>query len=232
MKWLFEEYETDFAEVSAHDFKRGLNKRYDTIVFPAGISKDVLVNGLDRDAYPKRWSWAYGVGKKGWRELRKFVRKGGTLLTIGDSVETAKKLFSLPVEPALPDDSTKYYSPGSILSQRFDTTDPIAWGMRPNAPVWFGEDDQAYDVSGGDVVSSFPTSGKQLQSGWLIGGEYLNGKANVVSHDVGKGTVVTFGSEPTFRTWSRAPGKLLFNAMYHGPSTPVDAGGVEAALDQ
>ncbi|UYM05649.1 M14 family zinc carboxypeptidase [Solicola gregarius] len=232
MKWLFEQYETDFTEVAAQDFDGDLNDQYDTIVFPAGISKEVLVEGLDRDAYPKRWSWAYGVGQAGWRELRRFVRNGGTLLTIGDSVDTAKKLFSLPIEPALPDDSTKYYSPGSILRQRFDTSDPIAWGMRRNTPVWFGEDDQAYEVSGGDVVSSFPASGKQLRSGWLIGGEYLNGKANVVAHDIGKGTVVTFGSEPTFRTWSREPGKLLFNAIYHGPSTHVSAHGVETALRQ
>ncbi|MFI7517930.1 M14 family zinc carboxypeptidase [Micromonospora globbae] len=230
MKWLFEQYGIGFTEVVADDFTGDLNAKYDTIVLPAGISRNDLVAGLNRDRYPAEWSWAYGVGEAGWAELRRFVEDGGTLLAIGDSVATARQLANLPITPALPSDEHEFYSPGSILSQRFDTSDPVAWGMRPDTPVWFGENDQAYTVSAGDVVSSFPESGEQLQSGWLIGGEHLNGKANVVKHRVGAGLIVTFGSEPTFRTWSRDPSKLLFNAIYHGPSTSVQPSAVPAAL--
>jgi hypothetical protein len=231
MKWLFDQYGIGYADVVSADFKRDLNELYDTIVLPAGITKSRLVQGLDRSRYPEEWSWAYGIGEDGWQQLRQFVQDGGTLLAIGNSVATARELFSLPITPALPTDATKFYSPGSILSQRFDVSDPVAWGMRADTPVWFGEADQAYNVTGGaDVVSNFPASGKQLQSGWLIGDEYLNAKANVVKHQVGKGLVVTFGSEPTFRTWSRDPSRLLFNAAYHGPATPVGAVDLPAAL--
>ncbi|MFE9658124.1 M14 family zinc carboxypeptidase [Micromonospora sp. NPDC006431] len=230
MKWLFEQYGIGFNEVVAADFASDLNAKFDTIVLPAGISRTDIVSGLNRDRYPAEWSWAYGVGEAGWAELRKFVEDGGTLLAIGDSVATARQLASLPITPALPSDEHQFFSPGSILSQRFDTSDPVAWGMRPDTPVWFGEGDQAYNVTGGDVVSSFPKSGEQLQSGWLIGGEHLNGKANIVKHQVGEGLIVTFGSEPTFRTWSRDPSKLLFNAIYHGPSTAVDAAALPGAL--
>ncbi|MEV0715122.1 M14 family zinc carboxypeptidase [Asanoa sp. NPDC050611] len=230
MKWLFEQNGLPFTEVVAGDFAGDLNAKFDTIVLPAGISRNDIVNGLNRDRYPAEWSWAFGVGEEGWAELRSFVTDGGTLIAIGDSVATARTLANLPIAPALPGDEHEFYSPGSILSQRFDTTDPVAWGMRPDTPVWFGEDDQAYNVTGGDVVSSFPESGEQLQSGWLIGGSHLNGKANVVKHEVGEGLIVTFGSEPTFRTWSRDPSKLLFNAIYHGPSTTVAPAASPAAL--
>jgi hypothetical protein len=62
-----------------------------------------------------------------------------------------------------------------------------------------------------------------LQSGWLLGEEYLRDQANVVSFRVGSGYVVTFGSQVDFRTQPRATFTMLFNAMFHGPSTPVSA---------
>jgi hypothetical protein len=42
-----------------------------------------------------------------------------------------------------------------------------------------------------------------------------------MTHRVGKGLVVTYGTQVGFRTWTRGTFKLLFNAMYQGPSTPV-----------
>jgi hypothetical protein len=51
----------------------------------------------------------------------------------------------------------------------------------------------------------------------------LKDQANVVSFNVGKGYVVTYGSQIDFRTQPRATFKLLFNGMFHGPSTPVTA---------
>ena len=60
-------------------------------------------------------------------------------------------------------------------------------------------------------------------SGWLLGDELLRNQANVISFDVDEGTVVTMGSQVTFRTQPRATFKLLFNAIFQGPATPVDA---------
>jgi hypothetical protein len=115
-----------------------------------------------------------------------------------------------------------FYSPGSLLSQEIDTGDQAAWGMNPNNPVWF-ESDRAYRITDQTkypfhVVGKYPDSGNQLQSGWLIGGEYLNGTVNTVDWQVGKGSVVTFGNQPAFRTWNRAEQKMVFNALYNGPA--------------
>ena len=58
-------------------------------------------------------------------------------------------------------------------------------------------------------------------SGWLLGDEFLRDQANVVSFSVGRGTVVTMGSQIAFRTQTRGTFKLLFNAIFQGPSKPV-----------
>ena len=93
-------------------------------------------------------------------------------------------------------------------------------------PVFF-ESDQAYRLRPGfgvdvQVASRYPRE-HVLQSGWLLGEEYLKDQANVISFRIGKGYVVTYGSQIDFRAQPRATFKLLFNGMFHGPSTPVTA---------
>ena len=62
-----------------------------------------------------------------------------------------------------------------------------------------------------------------LASGWLLGEEYLKDQANIIAFRAGKGYVVTYASQIDFRTQPRATFKLIFNAMFHGPSTAVTA---------
>ena len=116
--------------------------------------------------------------------------------------------------------------PGLAAPNEFDVSNPVAWGMEPSWPVFF-ESDQAYRLRPGfgietQVVSRYPRS-NVLQSGWLLGEEYLRDQANIVAFRVGKGYVVTYGSQVDFRTQPRATFKLIFNAMFHGPSTAVPA---------
>ena len=117
-----------------------------------------------------------------------------------------------------------FYCPGSLLMNEFDPTNPVAWGMPEKWPVFF-ESDDAYRLRPGfgietRVVSRYPRE-DVLASGWLLGEEYLRDQANVVSFRVGRGFVVTYGSQIDFRTQPRATFKLLFNAIYHGPSQRV-----------
>ena len=94
-------------------------------------------------------------------------------------------------------------------------------------PIFF-EGDQAYRLKPGfdiqaEAVSRYPVRGPILQSGWLLGEDLLRDQANVVAFRVGKGYVVTLGSQVDFRAQPRATYKLLFNAIFHGPSTQIDA---------
>jgi Zinc carboxypeptidase len=273
LMWLFEQYGFNFQVVSAEDFKAGLSAKYDTIVFPSGLSRDTIVRGLDPAKNdPKEWAWAFGVGEDGWKKLAEFVKSGGTLVAIGSSVDTARALLDLPIDKALPEvvrrrssprsssetearnavdadrqlkdafssparlmqalrdrvaePESLFYCPGSLLMNEFDTTNPVAWGMPASWPVFF-ESDQAYrlrpsfDIEA-HAVSRYPRTGI-LQSGWLLSEEYLRDQANVVAFKVGRGTAVTLGSQIDYRTQPRGTLKLLFNAMFNGPSTEVTA---------
>jgi hypothetical protein len=125
------------------------------------------------------------------------------------------------------DPTTLFYCPGSLLQNEFNTAHPVAFGMPVSWPVFF-EGDQAYRLKSGftiqsEVVSRYPAQGPILQSGWLLGEPLLRDQANVVAFRVGRGYVVTLGSQVDFRAQPRATFKLLFNAMFHGPSVRVPA---------
>ena len=166
------------------------------------------------------------------------VHDGGTLVALGTAVETARELLDLPIEPVLPrggspnptrvaEPASVFYCPGSLLKQEHNPNHPIGFGMPERWPVFF-RFDQAYrltpsvDISA-DVVSRYPDEGDMTASGWVLGHEFLRNRANVVSFEVGEGTVVTMGSQIAFRAQSRATFKLLFNAIFQGPSTALDA---------
>lgn len=102
MMWQFEQYGFNHQVVSAHDFEGDLSEKYDVIVWPSGTNRNRIVNGLDRRQYEAEWSWAFGVGEDGWQKLRQWVLDGGTIVALGDSTETARQMFDLPIEGVIP----------------------------------------------------------------------------------------------------------------------------------
>ena len=244
MKWIFEQYGFNHRVVSSTDFAGDLSSLYDTIVLPDGTTRLGIVRGLDPQRNDKDWAWAYGVGDAGWKHLAGWVRAGGTLVAIGSAVETARDLLDLPIEKVLPEPSSggrlgggdnatlRFYCPGSLLQNEFNTSHPVAFGMPAVWPIFF-ESDQAYRLRPGfdiqsEVVARYPAKGQILQSGWLLGEDLLRDQANVVAFHVGRGYVVTLGSQVDFRAQPRATFKLLFNAMFQGPSTRVAAADLAA----
>jgi hypothetical protein len=224
--WLMDEYGVNYEVVRSQDFQGSLNDLYDTIVISHGISQEDIVEGLSAEEYDDSWAWAYGVGEEGWAKLKEFVEDGGTLVAIGSSVGTARDLLDLPITEALPEDRDEFLTGGSLIHNTFDTDNPVAWGMPESWPVWLYRT-QAWeltgDANGPQVVSSYPEEGDLLASGYLRGGDHLRGAGNVLSFEVGEGTVVTYGSEVTFRTLPRSQFNLVYNAVYGGPAVEVTA---------
>jgi hypothetical protein len=149
--------------------------------------------------------------------------------TLRDAFSSPARLMQV-LRDRVAEPANLFYCPGSLLQNEFDVSHPVAWGMPAAWPVFF-ESDQAYRLRPGfgitaEVAARYPRS-NVLQSGWLLGEEYLKDQANVVSFRVGRGYVVTYGSQIDFRTQPRATFKLLFNGMFHGPSTAVAAAQME-----
>jgi hypothetical protein len=146
-----------------------------------------------------------------------------------DSFQSPAALLKA-IESRVVDPTSVFYCPGSLLKQEFDPTHPAAFGMPESWPVFFAFD-QAYRVEPSfdvqaRVVSRYPDEEKQVASGWLLGDELLRDQANAVWFQegrLGKGTVVTLGSQVDFRAETPATFKLLFNAMVQGPATKLTA---------
>jgi hypothetical protein len=151
------------------------------------------------------------------RELDRMLRE-----TFTSPARLAATLRDRVIDP-----TSLFYCPGSLLMNEFDDTHPVGFGMPASWPVFF-ESDQAYRltpgfVHRGEVVARYPKSGPIRASGWLLGEDLLRDQSNVVAFRVGRGYVVTLASQVDYRTQPRGTFKLLFNAIFHGPSTAVEA---------
>ena len=63
--------------------------------------------------------------------------------------------------------------------------------------------------------------GDLLDSGWAWGQQYLNNSVAIAEVPVGKGRVLLYGPEVTFRGQPHSTFKFLFNGILYGAATPV-----------
>jgi hypothetical protein len=116
----------------------------------------------------------------------------------------------------------EFWSPGSTLKVRVDTSNPYALGMPENALALFLASGQVYETVSGPAsagVNRLVTYEDRdiLQSGWLLGEEAIANKAAVVSVDHGEGRVVLIGFRAQHRTQTHGTFKLVFNALMTVP---------------
>ncbi len=213
-RWMFDVNKIPFTSIVDKDIRSGtLNGRFDVIIIP-----DQRANAIARGAtaeYPD--SLRGGVGEAGAAELNRFVENGGTVLAFNAASEYAIETFKLPVKNVLAGvRNTDFYAPGSLLSVELNRASPMAAGATAPVPaIWF-EDGPAFEVtdaSRATVVARYPAAGDPLLSGWLLGGNKLNGKAAIVDVTVGKGHVVLYGFRPQYRGQSMGTQPLIWDAI-------------------
>jgi hypothetical protein len=162
-------------------------------------------------------------------QLKAFVEGGGTLLAIGDSTAVANH-FGLPVTSALtatgpdgrrePVPRARFYVPGAVLRAEVDNLTPLGFGFEPRVDVYF-DDSPAFRLEpdaasrGVKAIAWFNTS-TPLRSGWAWGQALLKDSAAVVDARLGKGHVLLFGPEITFRGQPHGTFKFLFNGILYG----------------
>jgi hypothetical protein len=170
-------------------------------------------------------------------QLKKFLDDGGTILTIGTSTAMAYHI-GLPVRNALvervqgfterPLPNEKFYVPGSILDARIDNTNPLAYGLDERAMLFFDHSPafrlQPESALKGVKAVAWFDSPSPLRSGWAWGQQYLDQAVEVVEAPVGKGHLVLFGPEITWRAQPHGTFKLLFNGIYYGGAATTRLG--------
>jgi len=231
-RWIFEQWSLPYVSLEDRDIRAGgLREKFDAIVLP-DQSASRIVEGHRPGTMPDEY--VGGIGRDGVAALKRFVEDGGTLVALDSAALLPLREFGLPVRnvleglsgegggddgPATARAGPAFYAPGSIVRTRVDVSHPIAHGAEPEGIAWF-EQSPAFDVSGAArAVVSYPADGDLLLSGWLLGGERLNGKAAVVDVPVGKGRVILFGFRPQYRAQSWSTFKLLLNALFASTSS-------------
>jgi hypothetical protein len=167
-------------------------------------------------------------------QLKAFIEAGGTVLTIGSSTNLGY-LLDLPMASALVEKTAsgderplgrdKYYIPGSVLQVSVDNTNPLAYGTPDkvdvffdNSPVFRLKPEAA--LKGVKPVAWFD-SDKPLRSGWAWGQKYLQDGVAAIEANIGKGKLLMFGPEITFRAQPHGTFKFLFNGIYYGRAENV-----------
>ncbi len=225
--WLLQDFEFAFTSIFNKDMKASsLTKKYDVIIIPDD-SVDAIIEGRGRrrggeqsDAdVPKEYRG--GIGDEGVKNLKTFVKNGGTLITFNGSYEFAKELFKLPIENTLEGIPTKeFWCPGSTLNIAVDNSHPIAYGMPQNTTTLFRRSPsiRVSAIEGGANVAIPARYHEQnlLQSGWLIGEKHLSNKPVVIEFQVEKGKVIILAAPVQFRAQMHGTFKFLFNSIFYG----------------
>ncbi len=243
IRWLLEQFEFPFTVVYPQTLDAGeLKAKFDVILFPDGaVSLGANTRGGGGEGFAGRQPtpeqipaefrpWLGRVTQeKTIPQLQAFVQAGGTVLAIGSSTASLYQAMNLPVSNAVveinkgveqPVAGERFYIPGSLIKTQVDNTLPLAYGMTSTVDVFFDRS-PAFRLApdarqrGVETVAWYG-NGKLLDSGWAWGERYLNDSAAVVRVKQGKGSVVLYGPEITFRGQPHGTFKLLFNALEAG----------------
>ncbi|MEJ7713236.1 MAG: M14 metallopeptidase family protein [Pyrinomonadaceae bacterium] len=212
-RWVFEQSGMAYKSIQDAEVRAGnLRSKYDAILIP-DQSPTAIFKGYDKDTMPPEF--VGGLGEEGVRSMRDFVEAGGSLITLNRASAFAIKQFELPVRNVTESlAKNEFYVPGSILRIELDTTHPVAQGLREQSIAW-AEDSPTFEPLDEKVrvIARYPLRSNMLLSGWLMGGDKINGKAALVEVPLGRGRIFLFGFRPQYRAQSRATYQLLFNAL-------------------
>jgi len=176
-----------------------------------------------------------GMGLDGLDALKKFVERGGLLITEGNTSRLPVEMgFNASVNSVT---TTRLNARGGIFRvQPVSTASPILYGYEGTSfPIYFSQTplftvtprdttganegvdpaiEAAREKTRAHVILKFHDKADSLLvSGLLAGGDELTGKAAVVDAPVGKGHVVLFGIRPLWRWESQGSFAFVLNAI-------------------
>ena len=229
-RWLLEQYGFPYKVIMDKDILGGkLSEKVDVLIFandyPCIITgeniEEELTKRLKRPFVlpPIPPEYRSGLGKEGVEKLKEFVNNGGVVVVFNRSCEFVINAFKLPIKDlSLELEPKEFFCPGSMMKVNVDVNHPLGYGMPRRAYVLFHYSPVLqilpnYNNDLYEVVLSYPER-DIMQSGWLIGENYLSRKPAMISAKYGDGRIVLMAFRPQFRAQTHGTFKLLFNALY------------------
>ena len=253
VRFAFDQMGIPYTYISDQQLRKpaGLD-RFD-VVFFEHVSGPVtsLINGRSMigpaipwkktEKYPHLGKWdetddlRVAMGYEGVATLRRFVERGGLLITTGNSSQLPIGMGFNPTVAVTT--TTALNARGGIYrAQPVSTGSPLLYGYESKSfPIYFNQApvmsvtprDTTVETSGTDstilaarenqrakvILKYHQTVDSLLVSGLLVGGQELAGRAAVVDAPVGKGHVILFGIRPMWRWQSQGSFALAINAI-------------------
>jgi hypothetical protein len=229
-RWLLEQYGFDLVTLRPADFRVPLRQKVDVVILAedARIPVEGGGGGRGRGAGPGgggravRPEYADIVGAEDLARFDQFVRTGGTVVCLGGASTFAIGQFKLPVKNVIAGlKPEEYFLRGSLVEVTTDPTHPVMAGMPETAAVFVDGSPVFETLDGftGRVLAKYQETGSPLLSGYLIGEQYLYGKAAALDVLVGEGHVILLGFRPQWRGQPFGTVRVLFNsAMFVRPA--------------
>jgi len=218
---LLEKFGLPYITVKDADIKSGqLARKIDLLILPSDSTAMIMGEGQET---ARRWTnfppeYRSGLGQDGLEKLKEFVSRGGVLVCLGAAANFAVDKLGLRLRNVVADvDSKEFFCPGSTLKASFDNLNPLAYGMPEKGLVlFFGS--PAYEILPGNDSEKYRAvvryaERELLQSGWLVGEQYLSRKAAMVEVAFGQGQVILIGLRAQHRAQTHGTFKLLFNTF-------------------
>jgi hypothetical protein len=217
-----ENFSFPYATLMSEEIKAGdLNKKYDVIIIPQDSQEGITGIFPEDSRYkPEEYPEKYrsGIGKEGIKNLKEFVKNGGTLVTLGNTYDFAVNEFDLEVrDVARGLNSREFFCPGSTIRVDIDNTHPLAYGMPEDGLVLF-RSSPAFEIIPGRHNDAYETvvrykTENLLKSGWLDGEEKIAKRSAMITTDYGLGRIVLIGFRTQHRNQTDGTFKLLFNTI-------------------
>ena len=214
---LDRQYELTVSVLRVPSLRSADLNQYDTIIVPEIFG--------DSDAMERH------AGEDGLERLARWVRDGGTLVTLGSSTEMARDLELIALRSWYDDeehaDSLRVGVPGAMVATALDPNHWLTAGVKEGLRGLVNSD-RVY------LLPEGPPSNKQragvtyaagddfayLGHMWPESEERLPGAVLAYEERVGRGRVIAFAEDINYRGYYRSGNRLFLNAVLVGPSAP------------
>ena len=238
VRYAFDHFELAYDLIYKERVRKGsLRDSYDVIVIPnQGRTSKGLVFDIESKGKPLAYNKTPefptmglygeseditgGMGLEGVVELEKFVKAGGTLITLGVASFLPAD-FGLTQTVEATRTSAQFYAPGPIVEMEI---------QQQSNPIFYGYNDKVVPVRYANgpllrvpqenrskwVLAQFSGTEKSVLSGLMKGVAETRNRPAIADVPVGQGHVILFATNPCYRWQNLGEFNMLANAILYG----------------
>jgi hypothetical protein len=237
VRYAFDHFELAYDLIYKERVRKGnLRDSYDVIVIPnQGRTSKGLVFDIESKGKPLAYNKTPefptmglygeseditgGMGLEGVVELEKFVKAGGTLITLGTSSFFPAD-FGLTQTVEASRTTAQFYAPGPVVEMEI---------QQQSNPIFYGYSDKMVPVRYANgpllrvpqenrskwVLAQFPGTEKSVLSGLMKGVAETRNRPAIADVPVGQGHVILFATNPCYRWQNLGEFNMLANAILY-----------------